>query len=454
MDLQAHDRAATEVTREPSACVFRPVQYLGCKLRSLTAIVDAITDIAPPSGRAVDLFTGTSVVAQGLAVRGHQVVALDVMGYSATFARATLGVDRPERWSDIRDTASVVCNTPEPAWYEPWLDWALEEELAIATADGDALLAQAVELPQIWRPAGASRAQLAQFARLSSQAGHDVAPAVGIASSHYAGTYFGIRQALELDRMRAAIASLRKTQDIDSWSEAALLTALLSAASACAFSAGKHFAQAHRIRDGKDKTFLRQRVVADRSRDVREVFAGRLDELLKVACPPGEKHAVIQAPFETWRSEMLEDIDVVYADPPYTAQQYSRFYHVLEVLVTNRVPLLQRVRGEVTRGLYPEGRFLSRFCSKRAAVAAFTDLLELVDDLGAGLVLSYSASKTGSTGNDRMISLNELLVACTDRLSPKRVRLVELGHVYRQFNQEASAVQDRADGEYLIICDA
>jgi NAD-specific glutamate dehydrogenase len=114
----------------------------------------------------------------------------------------------------------------------------MQEEIAILSSDGDALLAQATALPQTWRRAGASTAQLDQFRLLDDQAGTNAAPLTGVATTHYAGTYFGVKQALEIDALRAAIGHLARERRVDRWTEAALLTALFSAASKCAFSAG------------------------------------------------------------------------------------------------------------------------------------------------------------------------------------------------------------------------
>src|SRR5262249_32984254 len=158
--------------------------------------------------------------------------------------------------------------------------------------------------------------------------------------AHYGGAYFGIGQAVEIDRIRIAIARDAFTD----WERDVLLTALLSVASECAFSPGKHFAQPHRIRDDKDLTFLRQRILKDRALDVRALFSERVARILDVAAPAREGHTAVRATL----ADLLENpapaggVRLIYADPPYTAQQYSRFYHVLETLVAYRVPRLLR----------------------------------------------------------------------------------------------------------------
>jgi hypothetical protein len=295
-------------------------------------------------------------------------------------------------------------------------------------------------VPQIWRRKGATPALRGLFRK----------PHEALAATHYGGAYFGIGQAVEIDRIRAAIARA----ELGEWERDVLLTALLSAASECAFSPGKHFAQPHRIREDKDLSFLQKRVLKDRSLDVRALFADRLARILDVAAPARESHAAQRITL----AELLDNpapaagVQLIYADPPYTAQQYSRFYHVLETLTTYQVPRLLRRRGRVTAGLYPAERYLSPFCSRQKAPQSFRDLMFLSRMLGAHLLLSYSASASGRTGNDRVIALEKLLQLCRREFG-RRVEVVELDHEYRQFNARGAAVDGRNDRELLIFCE-
>src|ERR1700730_18507826 len=75
--------------------VWRPVQYLGSKLRSLDAIAEAVGEIVAPGRTVIDAFSGTSVVSRRLASMGARVTAVDTSGAAATWARALLGVGLP-----------------------------------------------------------------------------------------------------------------------------------------------------------------------------------------------------------------------------------------------------------------------------------------------------------------------------------------------------------------------
>jgi adenine-specific DNA methylase len=414
---------------------FRPIQYLGCKLRALEAIVDRVARIKPRPKRVLDLFAGTSVVAQGFAFAGFRVVATDAMAFSAAFCRALLGVGRPEAHAGADEMIDRLPTIDDDGPYADWID---RERRALQNGDADELLRITQTVPQIWRRKGATPALRTLFKD----------PCAALAATHYGGAYFGIGQAVEIDRIRNAI------ENANGWERDVLLTALLSAASECAFSPGKHFAQPHRIREDKDLSFLRQRVLKDRAIDVRSLFEERLARILDVAAPARENHAATRATL----AEVLQnpgptsDVQLIYADPPYTAQQYSRFYHVLETLTEYRVPRLLRRAGRVTAGLYPAERYLSPFCSKQKAPQAFRDLMFLSRMLGSHLLLSYSASASGRTGNDRVIALDKLLQLCRREFG-RSVEVVELDHEYRQFNARGAAVDGRQDRELLIFCE-
>ena len=84
-------------------------------------------------------------------------------------------------------------------------------------------------------------------------------------------------------------------------------------------------------------------------------------------------------------------------DPPYTADNYSRFYHVLEVLVRYDYPTLATdAAGQVLRGRYPEidGRFQSGFCRRADVEDEFRQVIRAAAHTGAKLIISYS-SPTG-----------------------------------------------------------
>jgi hypothetical protein len=76
------------------AGVFRPVQYLGSKLRVLDAITSLAREAVPQGVGAVDLFAGSTVVSQAFAASGFRTTSVDTQAYTRVFAQALLGIDR------------------------------------------------------------------------------------------------------------------------------------------------------------------------------------------------------------------------------------------------------------------------------------------------------------------------------------------------------------------------
>jgi len=103
-----------------------------------------------------------------------------------------------------------------------------------------------------------------------------------------------------------------------------MMTALLSAVSECAFSAGKHYAQPHRIRERKDLSFVRRRILDNRRKSVLRLFAARL-QTINDAALANEGHRGARATLEELAPapDRVGEVEAIHADPPYTAQHYS-----------------------------------------------------------------------------------------------------------------------------------
>lgn len=384
------------------------------------------------------------MVAQAFANRGCSVLAIDALASCTILARATLGMSRARGEACASVAESVISQLR--AIDDPDLAGLLSaEEMAYGDGSGELLSEFDSKIPQVWREPTRGGEWLLRMQKL---AGKSAFATGNLMASHYAGTYFGLGQTVRLDQIRTAIQRFYERDLISTWVHDALLSALMSAASRAVFSAGKHFAQPLANSSGRKSQFYRRRLMEDRSISIVQAFrsaARRLDDTVQT---PG--HEAICADVLTVREKLIAARPaLIYADPPYTAQQYSRFYHVLETLATYQVPRLQLVRGGVTRGVYGEDRFKSQFCSRTTAPNAFRELIDIAHSSGATLAVSYSINRSGA-GNARMISLEGLLELCQSRY--RRVEAQTLEHVYRQFNSRTNSRADRSDPELLIVC--
>ena len=438
--------AASETDREPSASLFRPIQYLGSKLRVVNEIARLAQSESSPGARVADLFSGTSVVSQALAASGFQVTAVDAQKYAVVMAQACLGVDRlpGERF----DPHSLL-ELPSTSLFhdgELWRTYAEREFDCLSVSGTDDLRNIYKELPLIWRARDS-----AFYSHVEKGSPDSAIEELPLITSIYSGSYFGIQQALELDEIRHQIEERTKYGKLSEWQWAVAMTSLFHAASHCVHSAGKHFAQPMNASGRAPTPFNNRRLLEDRQISVKQCFtnaANRINDLV-VPMPKGQKVVLGQA--ERIGKGVLDECEIAYLDPPYTAQQYSRFYHVLETILAYSFPKLVD-DGKVTKGLYPSARYKSSFCSKAKAGLAMQDLLSSIRASDASAIVSYSRSERGSDGNSRMISYSDLMEQCRKIFGTKNVECVELNHNYRQFNSSTRANEKRNDPELIVLC--
>jgi len=202
-------------------------------------------------------------------------------------------------------------------------------------------------------------------------------------SSIFAGSYLGMTQCIEVDSIRFSIDHARRCNTLSDEGHQWLLLALAKAISRCATSTG-HFAQPLRPKSGNVSRYIRQRT--------RSIWTEWLTAVASL-CPLGSSQ---------WRSHnrsfrgdattllgTLQKVGgpaVVYADPPYTNDQYSRYYHLYETLIMYDYPTSSGV------GRYRPDRAVSRFSLKGHVSSAIEGLINAVASLGADMVMSYPAN--------------------------------------------------------------
>jgi len=195
-------------------------------------------------------------------------------------------------------------------------------------------------------------------------------------SKAYGGYYFSPYQALVFD-------ALRQTLPRESKKKALALSALIDANSRAAASPG-HTAQPFQPTDSASKY-----IVEAWNREPWELVKTAVQDLTgRTAMQAGK---AINGGFEKTIS-FLEPGDFVFADPPYSAVHYSRFYHVLET-ITNGKEFIPEGRGR-----YPpiEQRPSSDFSKKTTAFAAAKDLIDVCAEKELGLILTFPTGKASN----------------------------------------------------------
>ncbi len=246
------------------------------------------------------------------------------------------------------------------------------------------------------------------------------APTEGYFTRTYADTYFSAEQCREIDGLRGRIEECR-----DVYRRALYLTALIYAMCYAQSTPG-HFAQ-----------FLppdHPRVRCLRGLSLSGAFLAKCAELAGVVPTPFRNRAFRS----DWRNLLggacapWDRVGLIYIDPPYSGEQYSRFYHLLNTAVLNDEPDVQHLAR------YRKDRFKSAFCYPRRVRGEFRDLFQSLTAVcpRAAVVVSY-----GSRGLLEIEELAEL----AGEVYP-RVEIKEKAYTHSTLGKGAGPVK-----EYLLV---
>ncbi len=457
LDAQAEDQSIVSGAASPPD--FRIVNYLGSKLRLLGPIKSAVGRVAPPGGAVCDLFAGSGAVSVALAT-DWTVTAADIQEYSRVLCSALLNPvsDTGRSQSELLTRAS--CSQLGRSLREALSDLVAYERACLRSSEAGDMegLCDLMEHGSLLSAAAGGTASSERLGILMEDAlarlrhRHLDEGAETVVTRHFGGTYFSWEQAIELDVLLAEVHAM------DALSRDYFLAAVLAVASDAVNTIGKHFAQPVRPRsgDGRPKRHLVRKTVRDRSVDVIDAYRGWLHRLASLP-RSSVRHESLRGDFRDVLADSRLRFDAVYADPPYTRDHYSRFYHVLETMCLHDEPdvstTMIRADGEAkqSRGSYRADRHQSPFCIKSQAPGAFDDLCRGVRARSIPLVLSYSPFKAAAGNRPRLLTVDQLLDITRRHFA--HVALETVGGVaHNKFNLASRNVDVDYDAEVLFIC--
>ncbi|NPC57831.1 hypothetical protein [Caenimonas soli] len=417
----------------------RSAHYMGSKVSLAPFLNEILHAYLPPESAVVDLMCGSGAAA-GAFSRYWSTVASDAQSFSQRLAVVQGGGMTHER---ARETAQEVLVRAR-SHYESLPDFVhteIKKEQGFLAAE---LTPDTLQSLSTWI-AGYPRAgdgavsgnpfdSLLTFRRESPS----LAPYL-LFTAYYGNLFIGVRQAAEIDSLRYSIDQLENETD-RAWA----LGALICAVSSCAFTYGGHFAQPKL--DPKNPSKLGEHaneMLVQRGLSVSHEFFVRLTNLGAESSKAANAIEAIEGPWEIALQEaairLLGRPVCVYFDPPYTRDEYSRYYHVLETLVRYQYPLVSGKASIPKPG--DAGRFMSPFCTR--SVDQVESLLARVIDqcLSLGWSCLWSYSNTGVASISQVIGRLQ---------SPAPgVELFAMDHVYKaQGRHKAKAVTEYA----VLIC--
>lgn len=325
------------------------LKYMGSKREILCYIDKAVEELQVDSSCFCDLFSGTAVVSAAF-LDEYDIISNDIQQYSSVFAHIyssniAENVDKNFR-EIVVDKARCLVNefyAKYPQYQFDYSEIRDYEELFDIEKRQQRLINEKFDL------------------------------GFSLFAKNYSGTYWSYEQCVWIDSIRAVAEDYK-----DSAAYYAILSALIFAMSYTSQSTG-HFAQ---YRDVTRQNV--EDILLYRRKDILSLFVKKLDELVSLLCTT-HIHAVTVTSLDYLDClRIVPENSIVYADPPYSAVHYSRFYHVIETLVRYDHPHLEY------KGRYRDDRHQSPFDKRKEVANAFQMLFRGVDERKSHLILSYS----------------------------------------------------------------
>jgi adenine-specific DNA-methyltransferase len=354
------------------------IRYMGNK-HDVAPIVADLVRRQRMDRAFLDMFCGMCSVGGAVAGTGRRVIGNDVQTYAALTARCLVATaDTPPQWETLTSSLRRSYLHNEKRLLTRFRQDVEREDRVLADPDADAYR----RAYRQWRHAANDPAIAAEVA---AAADGDRSLPYRLATLTFAWGYFGLRQAISIDSVRYAIDRARESGRLTRTEADWALVALLQAASCVSASPG-HFAQY--LRPTSKDGFVR--IVRQRRRNFWNQFRHEVSDLKPYGDAQWRKgNSVLQSDaLAIWKT--LDDLGfesgIVYADPPYSKDHYSRYYHVLETLTRYDYP------RAVGMGRYRPDRFATPFSLKTRVEPAMRELCSAVASRNCTLVLSYPSN--------------------------------------------------------------
>ncbi len=294
------------------------ISYMGTKRELAPAVGDVIKHAQ--AGVMLDAFSGMCSVGEEVAPN-RQIWSNDVQIFASEIARALFtSYDPPAAAMSAADQHFEVFEAHR-------IQLAKNHEASIAAEDESL---EALDFDTFSRRTGVLSLKLASEVRQRRPLYYR------LFTTLYSNNYFGLRQAIEADAIIRSVCSAQERGRISSDQKRWMMIALGRALLKIANSTG-HFAQFL-----KPKKTSYKRLIAKRRRRLWGEWLFSVGELAAVGSVDWRKR---NKAFNQDSLALLPAIaaskerpSVIYADPPYTDDQYSRYYHILDTLMLYDYP--------------------------------------------------------------------------------------------------------------------
>ena len=400
---------------------FSILNYQGSKKNLIQFIHDSLKPYIREDDIIFDIFCGTCSVGYSYK-SSNTVYANDCEKYASIIAKALLG--KKIQRKDILN--KPILNSILEKNIQPYKDQCFLESKYISSENTEKLIDLYNDFSTVWN-GGIFKQDDQKY---------------NLFISLYSTSYFGILQAIEIDSIREYIEKCNSEYEKN-----ILFSSLFYSMKECVFSKDGHMAQPLGMEKNK-KTLLKKR-----KKSVIALFEQKINDFLSSNFVDSKKENLV---FNSdlndllMNDEVLRKADVVYADPPYTDMQYSRYYHLLNTVITYKYSQPSESNKGFTKGLYLNNRFQSSLSKRSTFIETFGTLIEYCGKNNKTLAISFAYPENPSLQKtDRYLaSISELQELCKKFYSESEIHLKSIN--YKHSNNRNSS--SKKVYEYLIIC--
>lgn len=416
---------------------FTILNYQGSKKQILNFIFQNIEQINKDNKPILDLFAGSGAVSYSLK-RYYKVYSNDVEYYSYIINKALLSQKklRLDKLSKKIFDDNYIKNLEELK--NIFQKYLILEEKFIENNLKEELIKLYSNFPNIWKE-GEHIIKSKKIRNPIDLRKEKKNLDYILATLYYSTTYFTIKQAIELDSLRYAIEFIEEN------SRDKYLASLFYAIKEVIFAKDGHMAQSLDI----EKNFSKLKKIY--KKNIYEIFKTKLKEF------EGEEFLETLNENKVYNLEcedilknnkLMEEVGTLYLDPPYTDMQYSRYYHILNVIAKYDYPDFTYFRGKITKGLYTEGRFQSNLSKKCTALNKLKKIILLAYEKKKNIIISFGYPQdVQSQATNRYVFALDELIEVVQEIYKENMKVEKID--YKHSNNRNSTTKKVF--EYLII---
>jgi adenine-specific DNA-methyltransferase len=400
--IQKQTDLAGEVERGRSSHFSGSAYYMGSKRHLATFLVEAISHVLPESGIIIDLMCGSGV-ASGAFNQVWRTIASDAQKFCRILAISQGGGFSKQSAQTLLERILPIAHKHAAELTSRLGDLvAWEEQIIHGSANSNVIdeYSNFIDTLPTYPTGEAFQGWDPVYEVNRRKQKPDIYPWC-LFTAYFANVYFGLRQCVEIDSLRYAISTIKNDVEIN-WALAALIVTL----SAQSTTYAAHFAQPLIVTPGEVNGTAIQSRLQKRAPSITHEFTVRLLDLARDSERNSREISDIPGPWAnalTAIEQYVIDKSVaVYVDAPYTRDEYSRYYHVLETLVMYNYP------SAVGKGKLPDKnrgeRFKSEFFTKtrQQVNRSFIDLISAITSRNWICAWSY-----GNTGDADIVQVTE-----------------------------------------------